>query len=947
MINDINKNEKYGVITDTIYINDNSIKIDDNIRYLPGKYIDNEVNNNICLIQYSSGSTSKPKGIILTHDNIQSNIDAYINKYGECNFKVGCCWAPLQHDMGLIGTVFTTLYCKAKSVIINTDEFKKDPSIWLKLIDKYKATFTFTPNIAFRLCNKIKKDKLTNLDLSSWKLAVNGGEHICINTLVDFYNKYREYGVKDNIINPSYGLSETVMVMTCHSQGEPIEYLVNNKQYYLTNQPDIKPIPSSAIINCGGALNNHTIKILPSYLENNDFDEQIGEIIVRGESIAAGYFDSSGSSIYGVSNENWTLIDGLSFYRTGDLGFINKNGDLYVIGRIKDIIICYGKNIYLNDIDNEIIKCVHESNIINIATFIINEDECKVGLAIELRDLKKIDYSQITSNIKHIISKRYHLIVECIYYIKNGYFPLTDIGKVPRHKLRALICNNINKYMIDHEYLNYDTAYENRYLIPYEYGGYNQTIQSYINHIQKISSEDFDKAALLLNQYGVSLLTLLYSNNDTIKNEVLPRVISGEYKISFSFTETSKNQPSSHVSTNYTEHNNGYIISGEKKWGGAKWATHTIIFAKNNGLLSIFLINLNDSRIKIGQTYKLMGLNNLEQAPFSLDKCNVNKGALLEKNGIHTLRKVIAYSRLGVASLAVGGVRNTINKMHTILKDRNMFTGKILDYPIIKERITNINNIYELCHKYVDYVLSVSSEFNYELEWLTNIAKAQITTYFSSILDEAFVSLGAFAYIEKYCFESLYRSGKALLIIEGSNDALFYKIGYDILENKIYNQYMKNEHIQMIENKVEDICKNYEGYDQGNREIISQVYDHIGRSLSSVIMRILSKYPANTSLFNNGSNNHEITQTNAEISDSHNEILSSIKKWMSDELNIEKTSITLTSNIFDLGIDSLYGSMLISYIENEFNIKLETGILWEYSQLHTLIQYLANKINKE
>lgn len=289
-------------------------------------------NHSIALIQYTSGSTSNPKGVQLTYHAIAANIQGLAERLNVSFDSKVLGWCPLSHDMGLIGTLLGPVYTKCETTLIPTFNFIMNPKIWIRLLSNYQITITTGPNFGYFLCaNRFPESFVDTMDLSALTHCLVGGEPVKAKTLAAFSQKFKRAGFRAESLHPAYGLAENVLAVSLLIEDRPFIEAVHPSEELEEEQSRFvsvgTPIPGVEII-----ILDDTGKSLPEYC--------LGEIAIRGDSLMTGYI--------GASDEETFTQDG--WYRTGDLGWI-LNGQLYVAGRKTDLMIRGGINYYSHDIE--------------------------------------------------------------------------------------------------------------------------------------------------------------------------------------------------------------------------------------------------------------------------------------------------------------------------------------------------------------------------------------------------------------------------------------------------------------------------------------------------------------------------------------------------------------------------------------------------------------------
>jgi len=303
--------------------------------------------DDFCYIQYSSGSSSSPKGIIGTQASVSANCHG-ISQYGLAVTEDDRCtsWLPLYHDMGLIGFMLTPLTSQLSVDFIDPQDFTRRPITWLQLISDHKGTLSYSPTFGYELCVRRWRDD-RELDLSSWRAAGIGGDMVRPEPLTDFQDLFGTMGFSQGAFTPSYGLAETTLAATFAPSGQGLlKHTIDMERYERTSEAveatDLtKPEHKRTFVACGVVLPDHTIEI-------RDFDDnvlsgnKVGRICLKGPSVSPGYFQNTQATEATFSADGW--LD------TGDLGYWLED-QLVVTGRFKDLILWHGRNIWPQDIE--------------------------------------------------------------------------------------------------------------------------------------------------------------------------------------------------------------------------------------------------------------------------------------------------------------------------------------------------------------------------------------------------------------------------------------------------------------------------------------------------------------------------------------------------------------------------------------------------------------------
>jgi acyl transferase domain-containing protein/acyl-CoA synthetase (AMP-forming)/AMP-acid ligase II/acyl carrier protein len=403
----------------------------------------------LAFLQYTSGSTGTPKGVMLSHDNLMHN-SALINlAFEHTRSCMGVFWLPNFHDMGLIGGILQPLYVGRPNVLMSPMMFLQKPFRWLKAISKYRGTTSGGPNFAYDLCvDKITPEQLDELDLSTWLVAFNGAEPVRTETLDRFCEKFGPCGFRREAFYPCYGMAEATLLVTGgFVQAAPV--VKDFDERALAKNRGLLPQPGQRtrrLVGCGRALPDQTIKIVDPDKLIELAEGHVGEIWASGPSIAHGYWNQPEDTAHAFNAQLADTGAG-PYLRTGDLGFIH-DGELFVTGRLKDLIIIRGTNHYPQDIERTVTESHPAlSSVVGAAFSIDVDDEEQLVVIHEVeRHYRDIDADEVFTLIRQAVLENHDLDVYAITLIKMGSLPRTTSGKVARHACRnKFVAEKLNR----------------------------------------------------------------------------------------------------------------------------------------------------------------------------------------------------------------------------------------------------------------------------------------------------------------------------------------------------------------------------------------------------------------------------------------------------------------------------------------------------------------------
>ncbi|MGL4593402.1 MAG: aminotransferase class I/II-fold pyridoxal phosphate-dependent enzyme [Thermoguttaceae bacterium] len=414
----------------------------------------------IAFLQYTSGSTGTPKGVVLTHGNLIHNSQVIYQGFEHTRRGKGVFWLPSYHDMGLIGGIIQPLYCGRPNVIMSPLTFLQKPFRWLAAITKYRGTTCGGPNFAYDLCvRQVTDEQIDQLDLSSWKVAFNGAEPVSAETLDAFAEKFEPCGFRYEAFYPCFGLAEaTLLVSGGYLDERPIIRSFDADALATGNGIDATEQTNrvSRLVSSGrNILPDQRVAIVDPESCVECSDRVVGEIWVRGPSMARGYWEAPEATEQTFHAHIAETNEG-PFMRTGDLGFV-IDGELFVTGRIKDLMIVRGVNIYPQDVEATAQKVDPALRPLGGAAFMVSEtthsgahsdahsathigkESAAEHLVIvqELGRSFKGDTEPLLDGIRRAISQEFEIPVVAIILVKMGSIPKTSSGKIQRHACRA------------------------------------------------------------------------------------------------------------------------------------------------------------------------------------------------------------------------------------------------------------------------------------------------------------------------------------------------------------------------------------------------------------------------------------------------------------------------------------------------------------------------------
>jgi acyl-CoA synthetase (AMP-forming)/AMP-acid ligase II len=433
----------------------------------------------LAFLQYTSGSTAAPKGVMISHGNLLHNEEMIRQAFGQSAESVIVGWLPLYHDMGLIGNVMQPLYLGARCILMSPIAFLQNPKRWLATISRYRATTSGGPNFAYDLCvRKISAADRADLDLASWDLAFNGAEPVRAESMARFTEAFAGCGFSSRAFFPCYGLAEATLFVAggagtaamprlpatleapsgdaaeaAEMRGEPRIAAFDRVQL---EAGEARPLPPSdpaarTLVSCGRAWLGQELAVVDPASLSRCAAGKIGEVWVRGASVAQGYWrrpEDTAETFGGrLADDAAAAAEGEAapFLRTGDFGFLDR-GELFVTGRLKDLIIIRGRNLYPQDIELTVERSHPALRAGCGAAFSIELGEEERLVVVQEHDripgdstLDPESVETIAEAVRRAVAEQHEAQVQQVVLLRAGTIPKTSSGKIQRRACRAAL----------------------------------------------------------------------------------------------------------------------------------------------------------------------------------------------------------------------------------------------------------------------------------------------------------------------------------------------------------------------------------------------------------------------------------------------------------------------------------------------------------------------------
>lgn len=652
----------------------------------------------LAYLQYTSGSTSSPKGVMVSHANLGANLESIRKAWGYDSSSVAVMWVPNFHDDGLVHGILQPIWTGFTSHLLSPQAIVEKPARWLSTITQARATHSGGPNFAYNLClNRISAEERQELELSSWKVAYNAAEPIRAETLEAFEATFGPHGFRPDAFFPSFGLAEATLLVTTKAAAS--RTILSVETGTLDDRGRAVPATTASgakrLVGCGPVVEGTELVIADPVTARRCEAGAVGEIWIAGQTVSGGYWEQPAAT---RESFGATLAEDPApgrFLRTGDLGFL-WNGELFVTGRIKDLIILRGRNLYPQDLELTIEKLGSPLRAGCGATFSADLDgEERLIVVHEVDDRSPIDIDAVAARICQAVSEQHDVQVHRLVLIRPRTLPKTSSGKVQRRAcreewragrldevatwsvgqaggtraatpsadevelpvlevaddlcewIRVWATQRVNSRLIDERRsipaaVLFDLAERGFFglLIPRNQGGIGLSHLGAAKVLAQLGAVDLTLGCLLCGHNSLGTRPLTRYAPEALRNEHLPYLVRGRAFAAFALTEPGAGSNVRAVTARAIPDGVGWRLYGHKVWiGSASWARVIHVFAHvpstdtEAGGLTAFSVSAGTPGLHIGPEALTMGLRGMVQCEIVLDGASVRRENVLGRIG--------------------------------------------------------------------------------------------------------------------------------------------------------------------------------------------------------------------------------------------------------------------------------------------------------------------------
>ncbi len=405
------------------------------------------------VILYTSGSTGNPKGVVMTQEGILLNVEGYCRKIDSDETSIFASWMPYYHVMGLVTSLLTALYKGNLMVLVKGSEFIENPLLWLRAMSDYECNYSICSNFAFKLTSEAVKNcregDMTGVDLKALRWILAGGEIMNVNSMMEFTGLCSRYNMGKDVVSFGYGQTEATACISIYSSENPMHWVkidrsklgegtleVIEKGLVSELTGELKAGDGELLLTGNGThLEDHKIIILDSRGEDAGA-HKIGEIAFYGTSMIPGYWKNREATekLFGKTEA------GIKYTKTGDIGFLDENGELFITGRVKDIIIIKGLNYYPDDIEFSVNRVAGDDAVYGSCAVSLTGDSGEELIVVkETQKHGEAGYAELSEDIRNEIVKTSGIATGRIVFVSAYTLPRTGSGKIKRSRVKDLI----------------------------------------------------------------------------------------------------------------------------------------------------------------------------------------------------------------------------------------------------------------------------------------------------------------------------------------------------------------------------------------------------------------------------------------------------------------------------------------------------------------------------
>ena len=784
-------------------------------------------------LQYTSGSTGDPRGVILPHAAVLHNLSVIHRASSPREGDHAVFWVPPYHDMGLIGAILQPLYAGYPVSLMSPSTFAQRPVRWLEAISRYRGTTSGAPNFAYDLCaERVSEEESASLDLSCWRIAINGAEPVRAETLDHFAARFAPEGFRRAAFMPSYGLAETTLLAAGHSHDhEPLVVSVDRGSLLARRLVPTAAADAARLVSVGPPDELLDVRVVHAETGIECGAGVVGEIWIAGGSVAAGYWgrEEESASLFGARLAGSTA----SYLRTGDLGALHQ-GNLVVTGRLKDLVIVGGRNFYPQDLETAAEHAHASIRVGAVAAFSTGMlgREHVVVVAEVVRHHRAAADDAVISAVRSGVANAQGVRVDDVVLIRQGTLPKTSSGKLQRRRTReqyesheliksgadadavrasgdgvradtsAQRAEHLRAWLREYARTNLDSRRMNErreihpevtrafaaqglfgLQVPRELGGIALTNVDVLRVVEQLAAIDLTLATYVGGHNSLGVRPLLRHASLAVREALVPPLARGEGIAALALPEAAAGSNPWAIESLAVPHDGGWQLHGVESWIGSAGAARTLtVFARvpgDDGGITAFVVGAGARGLRVGDAALTLGMRGMLQNTVHLDGVHASPDTVLGEvgGGMLVVRDTLLHARFGVAAMCLGGIKRALQLSHRYASRRKEASGRLLDHPATRSRLGAMAASGAALDAYLA-VIAESLDAGVALaDDAFIVCKTAGPELLWSAVDDALQLLGGRGYIESNPVAQLFRDARLLRIVEGPTEPLLVHLG--------------------------------------------------------------------------------------------------------------------------------------------------------------------------
>ena len=786
----------------------------------------------IAFLQYTSGSTGDPRGVILPHAAVLHNLSVIHRASEPREGDHAVFWVPPYHDMGLIGAILQPLYAGYPVTLMSPSTFAQRPVRWLEAISRYRGTTSGAPNFAYDLCaERVSEEESAALDLSCWRIAINGAEPIRPETIDHFARRFAPVGFRRAAFMPCYGLAETTLLAAGQSRDHgPTIVSVDRGSLLARRLVPSASAEAAHLVSVGPPAPSLDVRVVHAETGVECAEDVVGEIWIAGGSVAAGYWGREEES---AALFNARLAGSSARYlRTGDLGALH-HGSLVVTGRLKDLVIVGGRNFYPQDIETAAEHAhasIRAGGVAAFSTGMLGREHVVV-VAEVVRHHRATADDTVVSAVRSAVANAQGVRVDDVVLIRHGTLPKTSSGKLQRRRtreqyesheltkngaaadvrvsgegptagtseqravrlrtwLREYARTTLDSRAMDEERRmdpDVTRAFAEQGLfglqVPQDLGGLGLANVDVLRVVEQLAAIDLTLATYVGGHNSLGVRPLLRHAAPAIRDAIVPSLARGDGIAALALTEPAAGSNPWAIEALAVPHDGGWQLHGVKSWIGSAGAARTLtVFARvpgDDGGITAFLVGAGARGLRVGEAALTLGMRGMLQNAVHLEGVQVGPDAVLGEvgGGMQVAHDTFLHARFGVAAMCLGGIKRALQLSHRYASRRTVASGRLLDHPATRARLGAMAASGAALDAYLAVVAESLDAGVTLADDAFIVCKTAAPELLWNAVDDALQLLGGRGYVESNPLAQLFRDARLLRIFEGPTEPLLVHLG--------------------------------------------------------------------------------------------------------------------------------------------------------------------------